>query len=163
MRRFFAGVISMIVIAAAVGLAGYFFLLPRLDWGADQAPPRYETRLVFPVLDRWIERNASAGANPLAATPENLKEARDEYNEHCAACHGQDGSGHNDFGADFYPPVAKLTGDTQKLTDGQLYWIVAKGFASTGMPAFGKEHSPEDIWRMVLWVRHLPPASAGGK
>jgi hypothetical protein len=23
------------------------------------------------------------------------------------------------------------------------------------MPAFGKDHSPDDLWRSVLWVRHL--------
>lgn len=37
----------------------------------------------------------------------------------------------------------------------ELYFIVANGIRNTAMPAFGKNHSPGDIWRTVLWVRHL--------
>jgi mono/diheme cytochrome c family protein len=51
--------------------------------------------------------------------------------------------------------VAKLTGGVQKLSDSEIYFIVAEGIRNTAMPAFKKTHSPEDIWRAVLWVRHL--------
>ena len=49
----------------------------------------------------------------------------------------------------------KLTGDVQELGDGEIYFVVAKGISHTAMPAFEKTHSPQDIWRAVLWVRHL--------
>jgi hypothetical protein len=66
-----------------------------------------------------------------------------------------DGSGHNRFEAEFNPPVAKLTGGVQKFSDSEIYFIVAHGIRYTAMPAFGKTHSSDDMWRAVLWVRHL--------
>jgi mono/diheme cytochrome c family protein len=36
---------------------------------------------------------------------------QEDYNEHCAGCHGIDGSGKNRLEADFYPPVPSLAGD----------------------------------------------------
>ncbi len=90
--------------------------------------------------------------------------ARTEYEAHCAICHGLDGSGRNQLEADFAPPVAKLTGGVQQLSDAEMYFIIAKGIRNTAMPSFGKNHSPDDMWRAVLWVRHLahltPPERA---
>jgi hypothetical protein len=28
------------------------------------------------------------------------------------------------------------------------------------MPAFATHHSPDEIWRAILWVRHLPELSS---
>jgi mono/diheme cytochrome c family protein len=155
MRWFLAGVAATILGGTLIALLVFFLILPHLDWGADQDPPTLEMAFVRPVIGDWISRNSTSEIDPVPATPENLKAAHNEYEEHCAPCHGSDGSGRNEFGAQFYPPVPRLTGDTQKLSDGQLYFIVKNGFASTGMPAFGPHHSQEDLWRMVLWVRHL--------
>jgi mono/diheme cytochrome c family protein len=106
-------------------------------------------------LRRWVHSHADSSANQYAPTAQNLKAARAEYNEHCAACHGLDGSGSNRFEAHFYPPIPKLTGETQQLSDAEIYFIVANGIAYSAMPGFGKKHTCGDIWRCVLWVRHL--------
>ncbi len=57
--------------------------------------------------------------------------------------------------------MAKLTGGVQKLSDSEIYFIVAQGIRNTAMPAFGKAHSPDDMWRAVLWVRHLANLTPG--
>jgi hypothetical protein len=59
--------------------------------------------------------------------------------------------------------VAKLTGGVQKLSDSEIYFIVAHGIRNTAMPAFGKAHSSNDMWRAVLWVRHLGNLTAAEK
>jgi mono/diheme cytochrome c family protein len=59
--------------------------------------------------------------------------------------------------------VAKLTGGVQKLSDSEIYFIVAHGIRNTAMPAFGNAHSPDDMWRAVLWVRHLGNLTAAEK
>jgi hypothetical protein len=49
--------------------------------------------------------------------------------------------------------------DTQKLTDGEIYYIIHNGIRFTGMPAFGedKDGKPdEDSWKLVHFIRHLP-------
>jgi mono/diheme cytochrome c family protein len=59
--------------------------------------------------------------------------------------------------------VAKLTGAVQKLSESEIYFIVAEGIRNTAMPSFRKTHSSEDIWRAVLWVRHLANLTPGEK
>ena len=51
--------------------------------------------------------------------------------------------------------VAKLVDDESQMTDGQLYFIIAKGIRYSGMPAFETDNNREQIWRFVLWVRRL--------
>jgi hypothetical protein len=54
------------------------------------------------------------------------------------------------------PPDLRLA-ETQKLSDGELFWIIENGVRFTGMPAFSTRHSsPEDSWKLVLFIRHLP-------
>ncbi len=120
-------------------------LLPRMNWSAARQPSGLEVYLANRVRERWIEIHASDLKNLLAATPENLAEGRHEYDEHCAVCHGRDGSGKNAFHADFYPPVARLTGDTQQMSDAKIYFVVRNCIALSGMPAFGAGRPPEWI------------------
>jgi mono/diheme cytochrome c family protein len=100
--------------------------------------------------------NASSENNPIPPTPENLRDGEREYNEHCAVCHGLGGNGENQLGADFYPPVARLHEDLVTLSDGVLYFIVSNGIRMSGMPGFGPRHTANEIWKIALWVRHLP-------
>jgi mono/diheme cytochrome c family protein len=155
MRHFIAGMITTLICAAAIGVMIWIAVLPHVDWSASTPPSAIEQTLAQNVLQRWVHRNATPSTNPFSAAPEDLKEARAEYEEHCAACHGLDGSGRNRFEAAFSPPVAKLTGSVQRLSDAEIYFIIAHGIRNTAMPAFGKTHSPDDMWRVVLWVRHL--------
>jgi hypothetical protein len=52
-------------------------------------------------------------------------------------CHENDGSGDNLYGRGLYPkpPDLRLT-ETQKLSDGELFWIIEKGIRFTSMPAY---------------------------
>lgn len=144
---------------ATVALGALLFvtqIAPRMNWSAAAKPGALETRIADEVRERWIALHSRALKNPLAVTPENLASGRAEYGEHCAACHGFDGSGRNRLGADFYPPVPRLTSDTQEMSDAELFFVTANGVALSGMPAFGGRHSSDEIWKTVLWVRHLP-------
>ena len=155
MRNFIAGVLATILTATVAGSIIWIAVLPRLDWGAGQEPTAIERTLAKNVLSRWMRFNASSSTNPIQSTPESLSLSQAKYEEHCAACHGLDGSGRNRFEARLYPPVPRLTGGIQRLSDGELYFIVANGIRNTAMPAFDKDHSRDDIWSMVFWVRHL--------
>ena len=62
-----------------------------------------------------------------------------------------------------YPKPPDLRGEhTQKLSDGELFWIIENGVRFTGMPAFGGgEHAnPADSWKLVHFIRHLPKLTA---
>lgn len=155
MKYFVGGIFASVAAGLVAAAILYYVLTPRLNWTAAATPSASERNLAQDVLRAWIRRNASSALNPLPADPDMLKSAQREYEEHCAVCHGLDGGGQDQLEANFYPPVAKLTGKVQRFTDGELYFIVAKGIRYTAMPSFEKTHSPQDIWRLVLWVRHL--------
>ncbi len=122
-------------------------------------------------LEAMLARNARhmaipAGArkqqNPIPASPDNLHDARLHFADHCAICHGNEGTGDTPIGKGLYPKPPDLRAEeTQKLSDGELFWIIENGVRFTGMPAFGGSHgSEEDSWKLVRFIRHLPQLSA---
>ena len=55
-------------------------------------------------------------------------------------------------------------GATQRLTDGELFYIIQNGVRFTGMPAF-RTGTPDpagdkQAWELVSFVRHLPGITA---
>ena len=82
------------------------------------------------------ERDAK---NPFPPTTEVLSEARAHFADHCATCHGNDGSGKTEIGQNLYPkPPDMRQSETQSLTDGQIYYIIHNGIRLTGMPRVGR-------------------------
>ena len=136
----------------ALALSAVFLLMPRMNWSATGKPGTLENRIASTVRIQRIAMHCSAQRNPLALSSDNLVSGREEYNEHCSVCHG-DGSGENRFEADFYPRVPRLAGDTQQMSNAGIYFVIA--LALSAMPAFGERHRPEEIWKLVMWVRHL--------
>jgi mono/diheme cytochrome c family protein len=72
------------------------------------------------------------------STPEVLSAARSHFADHCASCHGNDGSRKTEIGWNLYPkaPDMRLP-ETQNLTDGEIYYIIHNGIRLTRMPAWG--------------------------
>ena len=93
--------------------------------------------------------------NPIAATESNLALGLSHFDAHCASCHGSFGKADSTKGKTVR--AADLTLQrVQSKSDRELFDIVAKGVAGTAMPAFGKTHSPTEIWHAVLFLRKLP-------
>jgi mono/diheme cytochrome c family protein len=158
-KRTLLDILVVGALAVMAMLVAILLLFPAMNWSALRKPGHMENKLAGYVTSHWIRRNAVTQSNPLPPTPENLKTGQSDYEEHCAECHGLEGDGENRFDADFSPPVPKLTGGTQKWPDGEIYFVIANGISLTGMPGFGKNHAPKEIWGMVLWVRHLAQLS----
>jgi plastocyanin len=63
-----------------------------------------------------------------------------------------------------YPPVPDLADPAiQRLSDGALFSIIQHGVRWTGMPAFQADHTADETWQLVSFVRQvprLPPADA---
>lgn len=98
-------------------------------------------------------------SNPVPATPEILREARRHFADHCATCHGNDGSGKTHMGPNFYPPVPDLRSSAiQTMSDGEIFYIIHYGIRFTGMPAWGTglPGQDQDSWKLVHFIRHLP-------
>jgi mono/diheme cytochrome c family protein len=102
--------------------------------------------------------------NPFPPSPENVQAGMEHFSDHCATCHSNDGSGDTPFGKGLYPkPPDMRTAETQKKSDGELYYTIENGIRLSGMPAFGEEHAAggdDDTWKLVLFIHHLTKLTA---
>jgi mono/diheme cytochrome c family protein len=151
--------VALGLVAAAFLFAIASFLSE--NWSANESPGMLETFLAKWALSR-ARKSQGQTPNPLPPTEENLLEGRQIYEKQCAFCHGLDGRGETKdqtqgrTGVQFYPPVPSLIDRENELADGQIHSIVTKGVRYTAMPSFAKALTAEEIWKVVLWVRHLP-------
>lgn len=121
-------------------------------------PGRMETLLVTKGK-RLLIRRASRGEIP--PPPKDMKASLAEgdkvFGTDCSECHGNSGRKPTDAGRWMYPRAADLgSTEIQMYSDPELFWIVKNGIRLSGMPAFGRVESDENIWDLVHFVRTLP-------
>jgi mono/diheme cytochrome c family protein len=62
------------------------------------------------------------------------------------------------------PPVPSLAAPSvQAYTDGQLKWVIDNGLWPSGMPGNKGILNDDEIWSIVVYIRHLPPAGSLGE
>jgi mono/diheme cytochrome c family protein len=147
-----------IVVAIALGIAVAAASILHDGLSSRANASALETMMARKARRMAIPAGARKLQNPAADTPENLRDARLHFADHCAICHANDGSGDTMMGRNLYPKPPDLRLEqTQKLADGEIFWVIENGVRFTGMPAFGGAHgSEEDSWKLVRFIRHLP-------
>jgi mono/diheme cytochrome c family protein len=148
--------LTIVVAVALIAVAAASVLHDGVS--ARAKPTALETMMAREVRHMAIPASARSMQNPIAETPENLRDARLHFADHCAICHANDSSGDTLIGRNLYPKPPDLRREeTQKLADGELFWIIENGVRFTGMPAFGGAlGSDQDSWKLVRFIRHLP-------
>lgn len=127
-------------------------------FSAREKPSSFEAFLARNARRLATPASAPAMSNPVSRTELSIAEARDHFADHCAICHGNDGTGRTQINAGLYPPAPDMReADTQNLSDGELFHIIRNGIRFTGMPGWGGED--EENWKLVLFIRHLPKLS----
>ncbi len=103
--------------------------------------------------------------NPLTASTETIADGKEAFSHYCVACHGMDGQNTGvPFAEQMSPPIPSLTSvNVQRYSDGQLKWVIDNGIWPSGMPASKGTLSDEEIWSIVIFLRHLPPAGSQGE
>src|SRR6266496_1171050 len=127
-------------------------------------PGSLETAVVETVKQR-ITVGGKNDVSPLPSNSENIKAGRENFSHYCAACHGLDGQNTGvPFAERMSPPVPRLNSpQVQAYSDGQLKWIIDNGIFPSGMPASKGTLNDEEIWTIVTFIRHLPPAGSLGE
>jgi len=156
---FLAGAVSLVI--AAGGAALVYLKTGANGFSARAQPSAAETLAARIARGIALSAGAKEKPNPVADSDEVLAEGLAHWADHCAACHANDGSGQVTMGRNMYPPAPDMRLDpTQKLTDGELFYIIQNGIRLTGMPAWGgtgdAAHSERDSWKLVRFIRHLP-------
>ncbi len=145
--------IATVAAVCVVGLAG-----------CKAAPPsKMESKTIIFAKHHFFVGNKKQ-KSPLPYTHENWEDGKEAFSHYCVACHGMDGQ---NTGVPFIdhvsPPIPSLASeDVQSYTDGQLKWILDNGIRPSGMPGSKGILSDDELWSIVVFLRHLPPAGSQG-
>jgi mono/diheme cytochrome c family protein len=125
---------------------------------ATAAPPMpFEKQLARMALHARMAAEAPTSA-PIQPDPTTLAAGAKIYVDDCAFCHGlphqQDvppaGKGMFPVPPQLFNPDEMVTADPV----GETYWKVAHGIRLTGMPAFTKSLSTDQMWQVSLLLAH---------
>jgi mono/diheme cytochrome c family protein len=160
MRNFLLGII-VTLLALAVG-ALWYTRTGRVNFQADQTPPQLERWFAGGASDAYVERNAPKTRNPVPATEQNVLAGAQLYMDHCAGCHGTPSSPDTPLMHSFNPPVPRFFKHAPDMPDNQNFLVIQHGIRFTGMPAWDKTLSDQQMWQITTFlsaIPHLPPAA----
>ena len=133
--------------------------------GCRVSPPgRAESAVV-----NWTKHNITVKGthdkNPIPATADKIESGKETFGFYCVVCHGRDAQNTGvPFAKSISPPIPSLASpDIQSYTDGQLKWIIENGISPSGMPASKGILTDDDMWAIVVYLRHLPAAGSLGE
>lgn len=160
-------VLLIVVMAVVILGVAYGISLLHDGFSARERPSALETLLATSARALAIPSDYRKLQNPFPQSVENIQAGMEHFADHCATCHGNDGSGDTLFAKGLYPkPPDMRLAETQNKTGGELYYVIENGVRLSGMPAFGEEHTAggdADTWKLVIFIRHLPNLTADEK
>jgi mono/diheme cytochrome c family protein len=133
--------------------------------GCKASPPGKAETTIMTALKHKVSTPNKSQKNPIADNASTIADGKEAFSHYCAACHGLDGQNTGvPFADRMAPPVPSLAGkDVQSYSDGQMKWIIDYGIWPSGMPGSQGILSDEEIWSIVVYLRHLPPAGSLGE
>ena len=146
-----------------IGVAYLTLLLMMLTGCKAKPSGKLESGFTKNAKHRFIGNKKQK--NPLPDTPKTVAEGKEAFSHFCVACHGMDGQNTGvPFADRMAPPVPSLaSAAVQEYTDGQLKQVIDYGIWPSGMPGSKGTLSDEEIWSIVAFLRHLPPAGSQGE
>ena len=151
-----AGAIILILIVVAVVIA--VAAMGAYDVSADRPHTGFVARAIAYVRDRSIDARAEGIKAPPLNKPNMIAEGAEHYDAMCTGCHLAPGAHDNEMRPGMNPRPPRLAAFGPGDPRGQ-FWTVKHGIRMTGMPAWGKTHSDEDIWNIVAFLQKLPTLS----
>ena len=157
MRPAIKGSLVTLAILAIAGLLGTVIFVKATGLSARGTPGALETAVAGRLRALAVPSDYAGLTNPVLMNDESVANGMAHFADHCAQCHGNDGTG-AEMGKDMFPPTPDLKASTQSFGDGTLFYVIEHGVRFTGMPAFGTGtlESEESSWNLVNFIRHLP-------
>ena len=149
----------VLLVIGLIGMGAVLWWMLQHGFSARDQPAQAEIWIARRLRHLAIPAGQRSALNPVAISPEILREARGHFADHCAACHANNGSGKTPIGENVYPKAPDLRArDTQTMSDGEIFYVIHNGIRFTAMPAWGKGRPEDDrdSWKLVHFIRHLP-------
>jgi thiosulfate dehydrogenase len=149
MKQFILGFIAAL---ALIAIAGFTYIsLGLAPVATASGPLPFEELITSIALNARV--NNEAPKSP-AIQPSDAVYAAGEriYRNNCAVCHGLPGQDQTAIAKGEFPKPPELFKGTGVSDEpaGVTYWKVANGIRLTGMPAFNKSLSDEQMWQVSL-------------
>ncbi len=161
MRNFILGIIFILVLAVVVGLI--ITMTGLLPTSADATPPKIEERIASQALDASMEKHAPRVNNPVPPTDANLIDGMKVYTMNCALCHGTLDRKPSVLEHSMYPPPPQLILEPLDDPEWHIFFAVRTGVRYTGMPAWNKALSEEDMWKVTGFLSRIDKLPQGVK
>jgi len=160
MRSFILGVVVTLAVLILGGLG--IALLGFIPTNANATPPKLETHLAMSAVDASTDHHAARINSPVLPSPENLIDGMKIYTMNCSGCHGTLDRKPSPLASSFYPPPPQLIQDPPDDPEWFDYYTIRNGIRYTGMPAWDKALSDQDIWKVTIFISHMKklPAAA---
>ncbi len=149
--------LALALVGAGAIFAGAWLLSGGIS--ARSEPGRAESMVARRLRAFAIPRAAHDRESPVAPSRGVLRAGMAHFADHCAVCHGNDGSGETEMGRGLSPRAPDMRKNaTQALSDGDVFYIIENGVRLTGMPAWGTgtPEGEQASWHLVQFIRHLP-------
>lgn len=102
----------------------------------------------------WLTRVPDADrakVNPYAGKADAVAAGEKVYLDHCAKCHGDDGTGRRN------KPSIRIS-RVMNATDGELFWLLRNGNLKKGMPTWSALPEPTR-WQVIAFVKSMGTSS----
>lgn len=135
---------------------------PELEAGTAGRPPAARsvpTDGIEPPGSARIGARMRAGMrlrNPVAATPESIRNGKTLFGTYCATCHGPHGRGDGPMVGKVMPSSDLHTARLRNQRDGYLYATIRSG--GLVMPAYAHALSVQERWDVVNYLRAIQRA-----
>ena len=158
MGKFLIGFIVAVAILI-LGALG-FLMLGLFPTAANVEPSSLERRIALSAVDASMERHAPRVSDPIMPNDANLIDGMKLYTMNCALCHGGLDRKPSTLANSFYPPPPNFISDAPDDPEWHIFYTIRTGVRYTGMPAWDKTLSEQDMWKIATFLSHmdkLPP------
>lgn len=135
--------------SGAANVAASADYLPGVKWFFDTASDN--------SIKAHAEESAQRGeiSEPAHVTGAMLRTGASEYQAMCVPCHGTPGGSRGEFGRGMKPEPPDLAHTAREMELREVFWVLKHGIRHTGMPAFGSNHSSDDLWAIATFVERF--------
>jgi len=150
-------VASLLILGIVIGLVVIYSGLPNV--AASRPEGAVTSWVLGTTMEHSVRRQASGISPDLSHA--NLAEGAEHYSAMCAMCHGGPGDVQpNAVGSGLNPDAPNLRKAAGYWNPGEIYWIIDNGIKMTGMPAFGKTLSADQLTNLTAFVEQMPTMTA---
>jgi mono/diheme cytochrome c family protein len=156
-------IILIVILLIILAVAGLFVFINSgfYNVAASKAHTKFTQWILSTAMEKSVKHRAKGIKSPPLSDNSVVQSGFDHYNEMCVGCHGKPGLSVSELDNGFNPEPPDLV---EEIKEGEwkaeeLFWITKHGIKMSAMPAFGHNHSEEEIWTIVAFLERLPKIS----